>query len=217
MVWNSDAGRAYRRARPDLAASWRDAEFCVLDLETTGLDARHDRIVSFGVVPVRAGRIRVAEAVYRQVRPQCDVPPESTRVHALRDVDLADAPTLGSCTDELLAALTGRVLVAHAAWVERSFLSRLLRRHWIRLRAPVIDTAGLARHLPELPRHPRRAVALEHAAQVFDLPVHTPHHALGDAMTTAQLFLVLATRLSAGEPLSVGRLATLSRWEVSAE
>jgi DNA polymerase III subunit epsilon len=46
------------------------------------------------------------------------------------------------------------------------------------------------------------------------LPVHTPHHALGDAFTTAQLFLALATRLErgqAGRPLTVRELCSISR------
>jgi DNA polymerase-3 subunit epsilon len=59
--------------------------------------------------------------------------------------------------------------------------------------------------------------ALEEVARRLGLPVHTPHHALGDAFTTAQVFLVAATRLErppAGRPrrpLTVRQLAALSR------
>jgi DNA polymerase-3 subunit epsilon len=35
------------------------------------------------------------------------------------------------------------------------------------------------------------------AAERFGVPVHSPHDALDDALTTAQVFLVVATRLSA--------------------
>jgi DNA polymerase-3 subunit epsilon len=34
------------------------------------------------------------------------------------------------------------------------------------------------------------------AAARLGTPVHAPHHALDDALTTAQIFLVLATKLS---------------------
>ena len=47
------------------------------------------------------------------------------------------------------------------------------------------------------------------------LPVYTPHHARGDAFTTAQLFLALATRLERaerpGRPLTVRNLCAISR------
>ncbi len=38
--------------------------------------------------------------------------------------------------------------------------------------------------------------ALAAAAERYGVPIERPHHALDDALTTAQLFLVLATRLS---------------------
>jgi DNA polymerase-3 subunit epsilon len=50
-------------------------------------------------------------------------------------------------------------------------------------------------------------VRLSHAARELGLPVHRPHHADGDALTTAQLFLALATRLNAREAQTVGSLA----------
>ena len=42
------------------------------------------------------------------------------------------------------------------------------------------------------------------------LPVHSPHVAEGDALTTAQLFLALATHLDQMEPQTIGSLARLS-------
>ena len=42
--------------------SWRDVEFVSLDFEATGLDFARDVIVSFGVVPVRGGRVVLADA-----------------------------------------------------------------------------------------------------------------------------------------------------------
>lgn len=51
MAWTSHAARAYRRASHSPSASWRDVEFCVLDLETTGLDPRRNHIVSWARCP----------------------------------------------------------------------------------------------------------------------------------------------------------------------
>ena len=50
------------RSRP-----WREAEFASLDFETTGLDRERDAVVSFGVVPVRQGRVVLGESLYREV------------------------------------------------------------------------------------------------------------------------------------------------------
>ena len=107
--------------------------------------------------------------------------------------------------------------MAHAAWVERAFLNRMLRPRGLTLGRSVIDTAALLRACRLVDAHPGREPNLEDAARRLGLPVHTPHHALGDAFTTAQLFLALATRLErvpAGNkprPLTVRQLCAISR------
>jgi DNA polymerase-3 subunit epsilon len=190
---------------------WREAEFCVVDLETTGLDLKRDDIVSYGAVLVREGRIIVGTSVYGLVRPRTALTERAITVHALTAADLASAPPLSQCAGQLAELLQGRVLVAHAAWVERAFIARALREGGVRLDGPVIDTAALAREtraaaLGEDDSEP----GLEPLAAALGLPVHTPHHALGDALTTAGVFLALVSRLDAREPQTVRSLAAMS-------
>ncbi|WP_426512780.1 exonuclease domain-containing protein [Dactylosporangium sp. McL0621] len=191
---------------------WRAAEFCVIDLEATGLDLRRDEIVSFGAVIVRHARIPCGETVYRRLRPSRPISVAAMTVHGLRGADLADAPPLDDVVDELASLLGGRVPVAHAAWVERAFLDRALRPRGRRLNRTLIDTAALLRAARLAEAAPGREPNLESAARRLGLPVHTPHHALGDAFTTAQLLLALATRLEGGRrPLTVGDLDAVTR------
>jgi DNA polymerase-3 subunit epsilon len=113
--------------------------------------------------------------------------------------------------DLLLGALTGRVLVAHAAWVERAFLRRAFRTRQVPAPAVVVDTAALARAAGLIAASASAEPSLELLARDLGLPVHEPHHALGDALTTAEVFLVLATRLDADTPQTVGSLVSASR------
>jgi DNA polymerase-3 subunit epsilon len=208
--------RWLRRRRPLPAPNprtpWREAEFCVIDLETTGLDLRRDDVVSIGAAIVRHGRIPCGQVVYRQLRPPRPSSVAAITVHGLRDADLADGPPIGDVLDELIDLLAGRVPVAHAAWVERAFLDRALRPRGRRLGRMVIDTAALLRACRLVDSDAEREPNLEAAAVRLGLPVHTPHHALGDAFTTAELLLALATRLERGtRPLTVGDLYALTR------
>ena len=50
---------------------------------------------------------------------------------------------------------------------------------------------------------------LSEAASAFGLPVHRLHEAGGEALTTAQLFMALASKLDRVHPQSVGSLARL--------
>jgi DNA polymerase-3 subunit epsilon len=197
---------------PDSSMGWREVSFGVIDFETTGLDPSADEIVSFATVPVEDGRVRIAESRYGLVRPKRMPDGESIRIHGLRPADLEDAPAFEQALDDLLAGITGRVLVAHVAAVERGFLGAALSHHGLELRNPIVDTAALAAELVrrggslDLGRPP---AGLTDLARAFRLPVHRPHHADGDALTTAQVFLALATHLEGSEPLTVAAMEEL--------
>jgi len=139
---------------------------------------------------------------------------ETIRIHGILPADLAAASDSDEALDPLLGALAGRALVAHAAWVERGFLEPLLARGGLALRGPVIDTAELGREWRRLggrrdPGHPD----LGALAAELGLPAERRHTALGDALTTAQIFLALATHLDAGRrrALTIGGLARAGR------
>jgi DNA polymerase-3 subunit epsilon len=208
----SEAAKRYARAKPPASATpWREARYAVVDLEMTGLDPHRDEIVSFASVPIQDGRVVIGEVNAVTVRPARMPEAETIRIHGLRPADLADAPPLVEVLDSILQALTGRLLVAHSAWIERGFLDAALRDTGLRVNEPVLDTAVLARHvLGGSDDSDRAAVPLSIAARELGLPVHRPHVAEGDALTTAQLFLALATRLQRRGPQTVGSLANLS-------
>lgn len=205
----SPVARAYASATAQgRRTPWREASFCVVDLETTGLDPRHDEVVSFAALAVDDGRVRLDTALDRIVRPTRPVSVASVRIHGLRRSDLDHAPVIDEVIDELLATLTGRVLVAHATWVERAFLRPVLRRAGVRLRRPLVDTALLGRLWLQLRDgdSPRR-LGLARLCEALGLPSHRPHTAMGDALSTAQAFLALATNLEAEGPETVASLA----------
>jgi len=138
--------------------------------------------------------------------------PETVRIHGLLEADLRSAPPLEEALDGLVDAISGRPLVAHFAPVERGFLGAALATRGLELVSPMIDTAALSRAWAgqrhwTLGRRRRPPVGLSDLAEVLGLPVHRPHRADGDALTTAQVFIALATHLDAREPQTVDSLA----------
>jgi DNA polymerase-3 subunit epsilon len=191
----------------DGSVPWRQAHYCAVDLELSGLDARRDEIISFGAVPIDAGRVVVGGAVYGLCRPTRPLPEKSVLVHRIRTVDLTDAPALDEAIQPLIEAMTGRVVVAHVAWVEESFLARALHRQNIRLRTPMLDTFEMGRLLAFERNTPPPSRSLSNLAESLNLPAHRPHHALGDALTTAQVFIALAAHLDQFGPETVTSLS----------
>lgn len=191
--------------------SWRRVTFASIDLETTGLNAARDAIVSFGVVPVQGGRARLDEAEYRVVKPPVELSPRSVAVHGILPSDLEEAPPLERVADHLRSALWRRVIVAWASWIESAFLATALGGRAATWQRHIVDVRRLAGLVDALEGR-GRAVAMNETlaemAERFSVPVDRTHHALWDAFLTAQLLLVLATRL---EALGRSRLGTLLR------
>lgn len=209
VVRRAVPGRAPREL---MGVLWPDAEFAVVDFEATSADPRSARPLSVGWVVVRHGRIVLATGGYTLIRFTGDVPTAGMAVHGLAPNELAAGAPTQVVARQLRSVLHGRVLVAHGAQLERA----LLRRLDVPVAAgSVLDTMAL---LPAADRRKGQrdtgAPELALAAQRHGVPVHRRHHAYGDALTTAGLFLALATTLSGDAPATVGelRLVGRARW-----
>jgi DNA polymerase-3 subunit epsilon len=190
--------------------SWRAARYLALDFETTGLDRAVDRIVSFGAIPVDGPVIRLGEATHEVVDPGDRGPSRtSVQIHGLRPVDVAGAMPADEARRRLADLLERRYLLAWYAPVETGFLAVMFGDRVRRWSGRTIDVRDL---LAAFDGAPATRAPLSEAARSRGVPVADPHHALDDALVTAQLFLVLASRLeAAGRIRSVGDLLRLPR------
>ncbi len=182
----------------------------------TGLDPRREEIIAVGAVPIDEGRIVLGAGMYTLVRTTTRSKHGAVLVHKLRVPDLADAPPLEEAIDRVLEMLAGRVPVFHTAAIEISFLERQFGRRRVRLPA-VADTEALGRAwLRHRDGSAPEGISLGRLAGVLGQPAETPHHALGDALTTAKAFIALASLLDTVAPQTVGSLVAASRPPVAA-
>jgi DNA polymerase III subunit epsilon len=192
--------------RPPGRTAWREARWCALDLELTGLDPDKDEIVAIGAVPIEHGRLILADSMYTLVRSSRRSEHDAVLMHKLRVSDLADAPPLERAAEMVMEVLAGRVPVFHTGWVETSFLAPLFSTAHLRFPAAA-DTELVGR----LFLHFRDGIAparlsLAGLSELLGQSGEAPHHALADALTTAQAFIALATKLEAFEPQTVASL-----------
>lgn len=179
---------------------WDQPVYWALDLETGGLDARKDPILSVGMVPIRRGVIHLGESFSTLIRPDPGRPikPESVRAHQLLAGDLRKSPPLPAVLLEVDRRLEGGVLLVHNRGIDLPFLQGGHERSGLKWRKPtVVDTVDLIakaahrRRFLARPGEEMPSFNLSEARRAQGLPDYVAHDALVDAVATAELFLVL--------------------------
>ncbi|CAM3923500.1 3'-5' exonuclease [Vreelandella rituensis] len=190
----------------------KDVPMVALDMETTGLDERHHAIVSLGVVPFTLDRIRVSQRRYWVVKPPRVLVESSIAYHHITHSEIAQAPDLDAILDELLERLAGRIVVVHFRHIERPFLNEAVKaRRGESLMFPMIDTMSLEarRHRQSMWARFKRwlgrppvPIRLQPSRERYGLPAYQGHHALVDALATAELLQAqIATHYHRDTPL----------------
>lgn len=183
-----------------------------LDMETTGLESRRHSIVSIGLVPFTAQRIYLPKRRYWVVKPRRPLSKRSITFHRITHSEIAEAPDLDEILDELLEALAGRLVVVHYRHIERPFMDEGVKsRRGEGVRFPVIDTMSLEARLHRQSwwarfkrwmGRPPASIRLHDSRLRYGLPAYQGHHALVDALATAELFQAqLATHFDPETPL----------------
>ncbi len=189
---------ALRSPLPDAGTRVREAPLLAIDLEMTGLDPETGNIVSIGWVPVDHGAIDLAESMeLGVVAGGGDAVGESATIHGIRDCDRSNGVELQQALQRLTDALTGRVAIFHHAPLDTAFLDRALRGAFgIGWAWPGIDTLAWYRRRAR-GRDPEAGSGPAHLDAVRDhygLAPRSTHNAVDDAISCAEVALILAAR-----------------------
>lgn len=158
------------------------AGYTVIDVETTGLSPRSDRVVEIGVVKV-THRGEVSEAWGTLVNPRRDVVASS--IHGITARDVARAPTFEDVAPALLDSVDGRILAAHNAGFDTRFLAAELHRAGYPLEEVAVPAVCTMTWSGSYLSSPSRR--LRDCCATAGVELHNAHSALGDAYATAQL------------------------------
>jgi DNA polymerase-3 subunit epsilon/CBS domain-containing protein len=164
-----------------------------IDCETTGLDARRDRIVSFAAIRIAPGlEIVDAPLIDILVDPGVAIPPRASAVHGLDRLSVTGAPHLAEVFAGIADTLHGNVVVGHHVGFDLTLLASeaaRIGRPWPE--PPSLDTARLAPLLGlSAERHDLADMLMRLGAEP-----RTRHTAAGDARMAADLFVAIARRL----------------------
>lgn len=168
----------------------KDAEFVIVDLETTGMRADQDRILEIGAVKVRAGQVQ--DTFEQLVDPECTVTRRISQITGIQPTDAFGQPKISEVLPDFVEFLGAAVFVAHNSKFDWKFIKAELRRADLpMLKNRTLCTVRLARRiLTGLPSKSLRSLV-----KYFHIQDHHAHRGLSDALATQQVLTRLLDRL----------------------
>ncbi len=213
------AAVAAARALPGDDDLLADLSYTVVDVETTGGSPQSGhRVTEIAAVTVERGEVR--EVYETLVNPERPIPPEIVRLTGITWEMVRDRAPFRGVVDAVVAALGGRVFVAHNAAFDWRFVSHEVARASGRvLEGRRLCTVRLSRKLlPQLRSRSLGYVADWYGADRFAESYFAGRHgsarpwrhsAAGDAVATAHCLLRL---LGEAEDRGVRTWGELDRW-----
>ena len=174
--------------------------FLAVDLETTGLDPRRDRIIEVGLI--RFTPVGVEASYSSLVNPSVSLSYEIEQLTQIRTADLQDAPHFDSLRLDVEAFIGDAAIVGQHVDFDLAFLAQA----GIRPPGPVFDTFEIATVLD--PQN--RDYSLKALAQRYGIAMPVHHRALADAETARQVFLALFAQAQALPPDLLSALRRIS-------
>lgn len=177
---------------PSLDTPINELPILAVDFETTGLDAKADKLLSVGFVVLDHEQIKLNDCYHQIIKTKAQLEESNVIIHQITDTQKDQGQPLHVVIEQLLKALAGKVMLVHFARIERQFLQQAcLELYGLIPDFPIIDTLVIAKRQLD-----KRDVAydpselrLSNLRHNYQLPDHHGHNALNDAIATAELLL----------------------------
>jgi DNA polymerase-3 subunit epsilon len=160
----------------------------VLDTETTGLDPQRDRVISVGAIRLHGARLYRSRTLNMLVNPGRSIPSRTIAIHGISNAMVADAPPFEQIVDRIVEHTSGLVVIGHYIHFDIAILRSEMQRCGLDWR-PAASLDVMLLYAGLFPDRP--SLRLDDIAADLDVPVIGRHSALGDALTTGEIFLRL--------------------------
>ena len=158
--------------------------FCVFDLETTGGNHVHDKIIEIGLV--RISELKIVAKKSFLIKPEVHIPEFIQKLTNIKDADVTNAPLIEDVIDEIMDFMGDSILVAHNTSFDVPFFNSVLKR----LGKEELKNKSICTNLMTKYMIPNLLSSnLNYMSKIFELEHQKAHRALDDAMASAHLLL----------------------------
>lgn len=189
-------------------------DYLIFDIECSGLDAQKDVILSIGWLCIEQQSIKLNSAQHYYIASESSrrIDKESVAIHQIMPNHLQQGLAIEEAFARLFDAAQGKVLVVHGKCVEVAFMAQFFAQYY---QAPLppfywLDTLTMEKNRLQAKGEFHQAVTLPDVRQRYGLPAYPEHHALTDALATAELWLAQMKRRDRQAPVPFGEVFAVS-------
>lgn len=152
-----------------------DRDLIIIDTETTGMSAFHNRVIELAMI--RISKNKIVDKFTTLINPETRISPFISSFTGITNEDLKDAPVFGDVKNRVLELLDDAVFVAHNVRFDYSFIKTELKRTGVNYKSKTFCTVRLSRRL--FPEH--RSHSLESVIDRYNFKFENRHRAYDDA------------------------------------
>ena len=185
-----------------LSLGLEQAEFCVVDVETTGLSPRSNNIIEIGLV--RISSLKIVDKFQSLINPGRNIPYYISNITGITNDEVFNSPFFEDIADEISSFISTSILAGHNVSFDKSFI----RKEFNCCNQTVINNLSICtrklagRLYPELKKK-----SLGSICRHLNLHNKNAHRALPDAEVTAKVFLKMVEEIKSRHKINtVGEL-----------
>lgn len=168
--------------------------YIALDLETTGLRPKYDKILEIGAIRIEEGEITGTYETF--IDYGVEIPERVTELTGITAEMINGSPTAREAVEGFLEFAGENVLLGHNVLFDYSFMKRSVINLGGTFERKGLDTLRISRQcLPELP-----GKSLDRMAAHYGITQKQHHRALDDALTASRVYECLRKEFGEGRP-----------------
>lgn len=161
-------------------------DYVTIDLETTGLSPKYEKIIELGAAKIRDGKVIDVFSAF--INPGKTLPERIIDLTGIKESDVSQAPYIEGVLEQFLDFLGEDVLLGHNLVFDYSFVKKAAVNQKLVFDKQGIDTLKISRRfLTDL-----ESRKLEFLCQHYGIKLDA-HRALNDAIATHELYQKLAS------------------------
>ena len=176
-------------------------EFVVVDTETTGLNPKHDEILSIGAVKIKDNKILTSQTFEVFLKNSKEISSNSIKIHGIRPIDLKNAKIPEEGIVEFLNFAGSRPLVGYYLEFDVSMINRYTKPLLgITLPNKMIEVSEIYfdKSISLIPQG-NIDLRFDTIIKNCGIPNMGAHNAVNDAIMTAMIYLKLTSASNRGK------------------